>query len=169
MPLNFFWLSAGNPAWSTLSAIFKRKAIRLKENLLQILDLNAEQVETRAEDQLVLRNTANRATADSDKKKLLLMKLAKERKSPEVKRSRDRLEEFIRTPENLVGSRVEHRCFNEEGEAEWSEWSVIGVFKHNTNPLKVEFSMKYDIDESNDDERNFNLLSDLKGDLIICT
>ncbi|ELT97676.1 hypothetical protein CAPTEDRAFT_206709 [Capitella teleta] len=96
---------------------------------------------------MVFKNTNDRVAAVADKKKLHL-KLARERKAGEVKRSREKLEALMEKPQALVGLRVQHRCSEEGGgEAEWFDGTVMSVYCDHPNPMKVDFSIKYDIDD----------------------
>lgn len=63
------------------------------------------------------------------------------RKKP-IKLSKERLEQFLQHPEQLVGKKIEHKCWNDDKtEAKWYKGMVTKLKKANVNALKIEFGM----------------------------
>jgi len=75
------------------------------------------------------------------------------------------LPELLLNPQAIVNRKFKHKCKDpENGTIEWYKGKVICVHRHNDNPIKTEFTVKYEEDE---DEWFFPLLQDLKnGDLM---
>ena len=89
------------------------------------------------------------------------------RKKRQSKQQKDKiLPTLMKDPQNLVGKKVLHQCA-EDGIIDWFIGKVTGIVKHHKDPLKIKYSIQYEV-EDYQTTWEFCLLKDIeKTDLIV--
>ncbi|MES9884866.1 MAG: hypothetical protein ABW185_28810 [Sedimenticola sp.] len=139
---------------------------QLEEHLKQILILN-EDTETEVDEPtLSYRPTEEVKQVVLSLKTQLKGRIEEGRTKIIISQQKNQLPLFIKNPSLLEGKSVKHKCRDPESrEIEWYSGVVLHTSKHNANPIKTVYTIKYDEDPG---EWDFPLLKDFEnGDLII--
>jgi hypothetical protein len=142
---------------------------QLQHNLCQLIQLNPVTPDAEENGQSSsdgIRPREERTPMLNSEKVKLREKLLAARQKRVLKEKKKR-DIYIVDQEKLVGMRIKHNCADNDDAGDWFDAQVLALGKKSDNPLKTEYTVKYDIDDD-DTSWQFNLLMDLKkGDLII--
>ena len=138
----------------------------LKANLLQILHLEMNGM-PEPNKTLVYRDMEEVENDLKTRKSNLYDTLKTARKKRQSKRQKDSLlPTLLNDPKSLVGKSVLHQCA-EDGIIDWFQGKVTGIVKTHKDPLKIKYSIEYEVEDF-ENSWEFCLLKDLeKQDLIV--
>eukprot|EP00057_Strongylocentrotus_purpuratus_P011916 XP_011666390.1 PREDICTED: uncharacterized protein LOC105439273 [Strongylocentrotus purpuratus] len=152
--------------------VFNKEEMQI--HLIEIVEANNLDSSTNRDKPTTSRtftDPTERNTNFHDLKGKLFEKMEGEKRKKAIKLSKERLDQLLQHPEQLVGKNVEHKCWNDnKTEAKWYKGIVTKLKKAHVNALKTEFSVCYEGEGGlmDDEEWDFDLLNDLKkNDLIV--
>ena len=143
----------------------------LRSNLEQVLKLKVDAPSETAEKNVPhVRSQEERSKLIGECKQEMFKKVREDRHKILIEKQKDKLPAFLKTPKDLIGKKVKHKCYvdvNGKRETLWYD-AVVDLIRDSAEiPLKREYYLIYDDDEE-DVYWHFPLLMDLKkGDLII--